>query len=74
MTSGERSASARQVVRVLKSRGRFDVWFCRKGKRRALAGSIGAALAADAQRHGQDLVGELVDNALRMADRRAATR
>ena len=59
------------VVRVLKSGGQMRVWFCPKGATRRLAGTIDIGLAADARRHGQDLVGELVDRALWMADRRA---
>jgi hypothetical protein len=59
------------VVRVLKSGGQLHVWFCRDGEPRALAGAVDVSLATDAQRYGQDLVGELVDRALWMAERRS---
>ncbi len=65
-------AGRRSVVRVSKSGGQFHVWFCPDGKRQTLAGAIGVGVAADAHRYGQDLVGELVDRALLMADRHAA--
>ena len=39
---------------------------------RNVAGSVGIELASDAKRLGQDLVSDLVDDALREADRRSA--
>jgi hypothetical protein len=60
------------VVRVLKSGGQLHVWFCPDGEPRTLAGAVDIGLAADAMRYGQDLVEELIDSALWMADRQAA--
>ena len=59
------------VVQVLESDGQLFVWFYPKDEPRALAGAIDVDLAADAARYGQDLVGELIDKALWMADRRS---
>lgn len=47
------------------------VWLERKGARPRKIGSVNRRLAADARRHGQDLVGALVDEALLQADRRS---
>ncbi len=47
------------------------VWLDGKGTRPKRIGSVNRALAADARRHGQDLVGDLVDSALLEADRKA---
>jgi hypothetical protein len=58
---------------VLKSDGQWHVWFCCDGEPRTLAGAVGVGLVADARRYGQDLVGELVDKALWMADRQTTT-
>jgi hypothetical protein len=72
--TGERQArNSRRVVRVLKSGEHYHVWFCHQGKQHTLAGMVGIGLANDARRHGQDLVGNLVDKALQMADRQAMT-
>jgi hypothetical protein len=46
------------------------VWYCEKGEPLKLTGTIPTALANDASRYGQDLVGEFVDKALRIAERR----
>ena len=70
----KQSREKQAVVRVLESGGQLHVWFCRDGKPRTLAGAVDVSLAADARRYGQDLVGELVDKALWMADRQAMTR
>jgi hypothetical protein len=56
---------------VIQSREHLQIWLHESGRRR-LAGSIGIELASDAKRLGQDLVSELVDDALREADRRSA--
>jgi hypothetical protein len=72
MAGEKQSSSARRVVRVVKSREHFHVWFCRDGKRHTLAG-VTVSLAEDARRYGQDLVGELIDKVLRMADRQLLT-
>ena len=50
------------------------VWLDGKGTRSKRIGSVNRALAADARRHGQDLVGDLVDDALLEADRRPPPR
>jgi hypothetical protein len=60
------------VVWVLQSGGQLHVWFCPDGEPQTLAGAVDVGLAADAMRYGQDLVGELIDTALWMADRRLA--
>ena len=59
------------TVEVTQSRQHLQIWLHDAGQRR-LAGSIGIELASDAKRLGQDLVSDLVDAALREADRRAA--
>jgi hypothetical protein len=59
------------VVEVTESRERLQIWLHDAGAKR-LAGSIGIELASDARRLGQDLVDELIDDALREADRRSA--
>ena len=58
------------VVEVTESREQLQVWLHDAGARQ-LAGSIGLELASDARRLGQDLVDELIDDALREADRRS---
>lgn len=60
------------VVEVVESGERLQIWLHDHDERR-LAGSVRVALASDAKRLGQDLVGELVDEALREADRRSLT-
>lgn len=65
-----RRRSRRPVVEVAKTAEQVQIWL-HEGGGRQLAGSVGAALASDARRLGQDLVGELIDDALREADRRA---
>lgn len=50
------------------------VWLTGKGTRPRRIGSVNRRLAADACRHGQDLVGDLVDTALLEADRRLPPR
>jgi hypothetical protein len=69
---GTRSAVGAQkpVVRVLRFQDRLGVWLCDKGKLHSLTGTVNIALAADASRYGQDLVGALIDRTLREADRR----
>ena len=58
------------VVEVTESRDHLQIWLHDAGAKR-LAGSIGVELASDARRLGQDLVDELIDDALREADRRS---
>lgn len=50
------------------------VWLKGNGTRPRRIGSVNRALAVDARRHGQDLVGDLVDTALLEADRRPPPR
>ena len=50
------------------------VWLEFHGRRRERVGAVNRELAADASRYGQDLVDELVETALQMADRRAGLR
>lgn len=62
---------------VLSAQGdEIVVWLRGKGAgaRPRRIGSVNRRLAADARRHGQDLVGDLVDIALRAADRRQPPR
>ena len=60
------------VVEVIRSREQLQIWLHDTGKPR-LAGSVGIELAADARRLGQDLVSDVVDDALREADRRSVS-
>lgn len=55
---------------MLSTRGdEIAVWLEGKGTRPRRIGSANRHLAADAHRHGQDLVGDLVDVALLAAER-----
>jgi len=58
------------VVEVTESRENLQIWLHDAGSRQ-LVGSIGVELASDARRLGQDLVDELIDDALHEADRRS---
>jgi hypothetical protein len=58
------------IVEVVKSRQQLQIWLC-DDEGRQLAGSVGLALVSDAKRLGQDLIGQLVEKALREADRRS---
>jgi hypothetical protein len=66
----KRSRVQPSAVQVVTSRGRVHVWYCENGQHLALAGTVANEVATDASRYGQDLVGELVDQALRIAERR----
>jgi hypothetical protein len=70
--SAKQPREKEQAVRVLSSDGQFHVLLCRRGEPTRLAGVVAVSLAADAWRCGQDLVGELIDRALWMADRGGA--
>ena len=60
---------------LLSSQGdEIVVWLKGKGARPRRIGSVNRRLAVDARRHGQDLVGDLVDMALLAADRRQPPR
>ena len=50
------------------------VWLEGTGPRPRRIGSVNRRLAADARHHGQDLVGDLVDEALREVDRQTLPR
>ena len=50
------------------------VWLKGAGRRPRRIGSVNRWLVMDARRHGQDLLGDLVDTALLEADRRLAPR
>ena len=58
------------AVKVKRAARCFEVWLCPDGDMPELAGMIDARLAADARHHGQDLVGELVEQAMKQAERR----
>ena len=58
-------------VRILQSDELLEVWLCENGEPRHLTGTIPVELAFDARRLGQDLVGELVDEALKEAERQS---
>jgi hypothetical protein len=60
------------IIKVVRSRERLQIWLCDDAGRQ-LTGSIGIELASDAKRLGQDLVDQLVEKALREADRRSVT-
>jgi hypothetical protein len=65
------AASPRRLfeVKVNRADTRFEVWLYPNGDPPELAGTIDAGLAADARHQGQDLVEELVEQALRQAER-----
>jgi hypothetical protein len=57
-------------VKVKHVDARFEIWLCPDGDTPELAGMINARLATDARFHGQDLVEELVEQALKQGERR----
>jgi hypothetical protein len=65
------TGSKKPRVRVLRAGQRFEVWLYQFG-RRSLTGTVDVRLATDATNHGQDLIGSLIDQSLREADRRSA--
>jgi len=58
-------------VRVLQRSENIEVWLFRKGHRAHRRQTIRSALAIDAMRYGQDLVDELVGDALQDIERRS---
>jgi hypothetical protein len=66
------AASSRRLFKVKVKRADtcFEVWLHPNGDTPELAGTIDAKLAVDARHHGQDLVEELFEQALRQAERR----
>lgn len=69
-----RAAGPREQLRLSAQGDRIVVWLQGKDARPKRIGSVDRRLAADARRHGQDLVGDLVDIALLEADRRQPPR
>ncbi len=67
----KRPGQLRLSTRSGKKGDELVVWIERKGARPRKIGSVNRRLAADAERHGQDLVGALVDEALLQADRQS---
>jgi hypothetical protein len=70
-------ADPRDLVLSTRSGEKGDeivVWLRGKGPRPRRIGSVNRRLAADARRHGQDLIGDLVDEALREVDRQTPPR
>lgn len=61
-------------VRLSTQGDEIVVWLEGRGTRPKRIGSVNRRLAVDARRHGQDLVGDLVDTALLEADRRLPPR
>jgi hypothetical protein len=57
-------------VRVTRAGQRFEVWLYQFGQRQ-LTGSLDIRLVSDAGNYGQDLVGDLVEQTLKEADRRS---
>ena len=68
--TGRRTRSP--IIGMVRSREQLQIWLC-DDEGRQLTGLIGLELASEAQRLGQDLVGQLVEKALREADRRSVT-
>ena len=66
--AGRRTRSP--IIEVVKSHEQLQIWLCDDAGRQ-LTGSVGLELASDAKRLGQDLVDQLVEKALREADRRS---
>ena len=62
--------STRSPLRFDSSSDRIVVWLDARGRSKKI-GSLSKQLVTDAGRQGQDLVGELVDTALRQAEREA---
>ena len=58
-------------VRLSALGDKIIVWLEETAARPRRIGSVKQQLAADARRHGQDIVGDLIDVALREADRRS---
>jgi hypothetical protein len=54
---------------VRRTRRHFEVWLRQANGIRRKIGQVGIDLAGDAQRHGQDLLAELIDIALRRLER-----
>jgi len=55
-------------VRILRTASHWEVWIFRRGQPLRSAGSIGLMLASDALRQGQDLVDDLLNDALKQLD------
>ena len=59
----------RSPLLVRQTRGHFEVWLRPSNGIRRKVGQVGIDLMDDALRHGQDLLAELIDNALRQFER-----
>lgn len=71
-TGAPRDAARPDPLRLSVRGDEIVVWLQGCGPRPRRIGSVDRRLAMDARRHGQDLVGELVDVALLEADRRSS--
>lgn len=74
LAPAKRPGAPRDPLRLSTQGDEIVVWVDGTGPRPRRIGSVNRRLAADARRHGQDLVGDLVDEALREADRRTLPR
>lgn len=72
MKAGAGRQTRSPIIEVVRSREQLQIWLC-DDEGRQLTGLIGLELASEAQRLGQDLVGHLVEKALREADCRSVT-
>jgi hypothetical protein len=69
-TSQAKSKRRMFEIKVKRARAHVKVWLCPNGATPELTGAIDSRLAVDARRHGQDLDEELVEQALKQAERR----
>lgn len=56
---------------VLPAGKRLEVWLCPAGRTTRRLGTVGVGLATDARRYGQDLIGELIEKAMKELERGA---
>lgn len=56
-------------ARILRTASHWEVWIFRCGQRMRCAGAIGLTLASDALRQGQNLVDDLLNDALKQLER-----
>jgi len=65
-----RKLATRRGVKLVRSQGQVHVWLVGdNGRKRRRTGAVHTKLISDAQRYGQDLVGELIDCTLKQAER-----
>ena len=67
--AGSERVKPRSPVLVLQTSTQFEVWLRSSGGSRRAVGRVGIGLVRDAQRHGQDLLDELIGTALRRFER-----